>query len=64
MCMNAMMYGTDHPAAFILEKMVEIGNGTFQLGLDELQLSKSFENLAISLEPNVVSVIPVLRSNP
>lgn len=61
--LHTIMYGTD-PAAFILEKMAEIGNGTFQLSLDELQLARSFENLAISLEPNVVSVIPVSRSNP
>lgn len=61
--LHTIMYGTD-PAFSILEEMAKIGNGTFQLSLDELQLARSFENLAISLEPNVVSVIPVSRSNP
>ena len=40
-----------------LEKMAGIGNGSFQHRLDELQLAKSFDNLATSLKPNVVALI-------
>ena len=50
------MFGTD-PTVAILEKMVGLGNGSFQHSLEEVQLARIFENIATSLKPNVVALI-------
>ena len=50
------MFGID-PTMDILEKMAGLGNGSFQHSLDEVQLARSFENIATSLKPNVVALI-------
>eukprot|EP01018_Ginkgo_biloba_P007841 Gb_06198 [translate_table: standard] len=56
MIMHTIMFGTD-PNMEILKKMGEVGNGSFQHSLDELQLAQSFEHLATSLEPAVAALI-------
>ena len=45
------------PIVEMLEKIMRVGNGSFQHSLDEVQLAKSFENLATSLKPNVAALI-------
>lgn len=54
--LHTIMFGTDRTVA-ILKKMAGIGNGSFQHSLDEVQLARSFENLATSLKPNVAALI-------
>ena len=56
MILHTIMFGRD-PTVAILEKMARIGNGSFQHSLDEVQLARSFENLATSLKPNVAALI-------
>jgi hypothetical protein len=41
----------------ILKDMASAGSGTFQVSLDEVQLSKSFEGLARSLRPKVTALM-------
>ncbi|KAH7282154.1 hypothetical protein KP509_35G015200 [Ceratopteris richardii] len=52
---HTIMFGTD-PAAKILRDMAVAGNGTYQLSLDEVQLARSFEDLAKSLQPKLVAL--------
>ncbi|KAH9289231.1 hypothetical protein KI387_033348 [Taxus chinensis] len=56
MALHTIMYGTD-PAMSILEQMAKKGNGQFQLTLDGLELTRSFEKLANSLKPRVAALI-------
>ena len=50
------MLRTD-PTVEILEKMARYSNECFQHSLDEVQLARSFENLATSLKPNVAALV-------
>lgn len=50
------MFGTD-PTVAILEKMARIGIGSIPHSLDEVQLARSFENLATSLKPSVAALL-------
>ncbi|KAH7282152.1 hypothetical protein KP509_35G015000 [Ceratopteris richardii] len=52
---HTIMFGTD-PAEKILKDMAKAGNGTYQLSLDEVQLARSFEDLAKSLQPKLVAL--------
>ena len=54
--LHTIMFGR-YPTVVILEKMARISNGSFQHSLDEVQLARSFENLATSLKPNVAALI-------
>ena len=56
MIFHTIMFGTN-PIVVILEKMVGLGNGSFQHSLDEVQLARSFESIATSLKPNVAALI-------
>ena len=56
MIFHAIMFGTD-PTVAILEKMAGLGNGSFQHSLDEVQPTRSFENIETSLKPNVAALI-------
>jgi uncharacterized protein YegL len=56
MILHTIMFGTD-PTVNILKEMANIGNGTFQLSLDEVQLARSFEDLATSLKPKVAALM-------
>ncbi|GLJ12793.1 hypothetical protein SUGI_0197940 [Cryptomeria japonica] len=54
--LHTIMFGRD-PTVHVLETMAAAGNGSFQHSLDEVQLQRSFENLASSLQPNVASLM-------
>ncbi|XP_057831411.1 uncharacterized protein LOC131042113 [Cryptomeria japonica] len=56
MTLHTIMFGND-PTKSILEEMAMMGDGQFQLTLDALELSRSFENLAKSLRPPVASLM-------
>ncbi|KAH7282158.1 hypothetical protein KP509_35G015400 [Ceratopteris richardii] len=53
--LHTIMFGTDL-AGKILKDMANAGNGTYQLSLDEVQLARSFEDLAKSLQPKLVAL--------
>jgi hypothetical protein len=54
--LHTIMFGTD-PCEEVLKKMAEVGGGTYQLSLDEVQLARSFESLAKSLRPKLASLV-------
>lgn len=53
---HTIKFGSD-PYNQILMDMASAGGGTFQVSLDEVQLSKSFEGLARSLRPKVTALM-------
>ncbi|GLJ12791.1 hypothetical protein SUGI_0197900 [Cryptomeria japonica] len=54
--LHTIMFGRC-PTVHILERMAVAGNGSFQQSLDEVQLQRSFENLANSLQPDVAALM-------
>eukprot|EP01018_Ginkgo_biloba_P017610 Gb_37646 [translate_table: standard] len=56
MSLHTIMFGTDATKTILVE-MANIGNGTFQQSLDEVQLARSFEDLASSLKPQVAALM-------
>ncbi|GLJ33820.1 hypothetical protein SUGI_0679970 [Cryptomeria japonica] len=54
--LHTIMFGKD-PATHILIEMAKKGGGTFDQTLDEIQLARSFENLAESLKPRVAALM-------
>ncbi|CAM6093207.1 unnamed protein product [Calypogeia fissa] len=54
--LHTIMFGKD-PNRKILEDMAKAGDGTFEVSLDEVQLSRRFEGLAKSLRPKVASLL-------
>ena len=50
------MFGTDQTTNILIE-MAKKGGGTFEQTLDEIQLARSFENLAQSLKPQVAALM-------
>ncbi|MCO5596633.1 hypothetical protein L7F22_050700 [Adiantum nelumboides] len=53
--LHTIMFGSDCYAD-ILKEMARVGDGTFQLSLDEVQLARSFEGLAKSLKPKLAAL--------
>ncbi|KAH9289235.1 hypothetical protein KI387_033352, partial [Taxus chinensis] len=56
MTLHTIMFGRD-PTMHILVEMAKKGGGTFEQTLDEIQLARSFENLAESLKPKVAALM-------
>ncbi|GLJ34377.1 hypothetical protein SUGI_0691170 [Cryptomeria japonica] len=56
MILHTMMFGND-PTMNILIEMAKEGVRTFERTLDEIQLARSFENLAESLKPQVAALM-------
>ncbi|GLJ30454.1 hypothetical protein SUGI_0602780 [Cryptomeria japonica] len=56
MILNTIMFGRD-PTMNILIEMAKQGGGNFEQTLDEIQLARSFENLAESLKPQVAALM-------
>lgn len=56
MILHTIMFGRD-PTMNILIEMEKRGCGTFEQTLDEIQLARSFENLAESLKPQVAALM-------
>ena len=54
--LHTIMFGTD-ASAEVLKKMSEVGGGIYQLSLDEVQLARSFEGLAKSLQPKLAALV-------
>ncbi|KAH9290134.1 hypothetical protein KI387_034251, partial [Taxus chinensis] len=55
MVLHTIMFG-NYPAQSILEEMADKGNGEFRLTLDGIDLARSFENLATSIQPRVAAL--------
>ncbi|XP_024541946.1 uncharacterized protein LOC112350273 [Selaginella moellendorffii] len=56
---HTIMFATDptNSAKKLLTDMADAGDGMFQVSIDEIQLSRSFEDLAKSLRPKVASLM-------
>ncbi|GLJ34389.1 hypothetical protein SUGI_0691410 [Cryptomeria japonica] len=56
MILHTIMFGRD-PTMNLLIEMAKKGGGTFDQTLDEIQLARSFENLAESFKPQVAALM-------
>lgn len=56
MTLHTIMFGTN-PTMNVLIEMAKKGGGNFEQTLNEIQLARSFENLATSLKPQVAALM-------
>lgn len=53
--LHTILFGSDSRHEPLLREMADAGGGEFQRTMDDVQLAKTFSELAQSLRPNIVS---------